>query len=222
LGSTGNSIIGNVITDMTNGSACGSAYNHGIQLWTDGQSGNSILGNTITWSTRPNANTAGIWNGGSSSLIDFNVIKNAPMGIYNDSGRTAEVKQNYLSNNGQHVYNLGTLSPYSCNRFNGTLQAGCSLPGVLIGNSVGTSWWTEAECTGTEYVSGGSPYTWNTTGARSTALVGVSFRSARAANGACTSSGLSTQAYEVYRSSPPPPPPPEECTPTPPQLKCDP
>jgi parallel beta-helix repeat protein len=171
MGSTGNTVIGTVITDMTNGSACGSAYNHGIQVWKDGQSGNRILANTITWSVRPIANTAGIWNGGSWSLIDFNVVKNAPIGILNDVSRTAEVKQNNLANNGQHILNSGTLSPYSCNRFNGALQGGCSLPGILIGNSTSLSFLTGADCTGNEHVRSATPYTWNSTGSRGTTQV---------------------------------------------------
>jgi hypothetical protein len=202
-GSTGNVVIGNVITNMTS-SAASDPPRHAIQMVPPPggeQAGNKVLANTVTWSVRPsNPNTVGIWNGGASTLIDFNVVKNAPVGIYNDAGRTAEVKQNNLANNGQQIFNLGTLSPYSCNRFNGALQGGCSLPGILIGNSTSLSFLTGADCTGNEHVRSATPYTWNSTGSRGTTQVTNFFASYIDPGGFCHPYGGSLSGmFPVFR-----------------------
>jgi parallel beta-helix repeat protein len=197
-GSTRNDIIGTVITDMTH-SASGDPPRHGITLAPASmgeQANNRALYNTITWSLRPsNSNTAGIWNG----------IKNAPIGILVDWGRTAEVKQNYLHNNAQHLYGP-TPSPYSCNRFDGTLQSGCSITCgeaacTLIGNAQSTDYYTGVDCIGNEHVNSSSPYTFNATGTRGNSLrYGITFPSRRTKSGGClnTSTYLSS-AYQVYR-----------------------
>jgi len=210
---SGTTIVGNVITNMRtvadrNGQ---SAYRHGILVGdNNGSAGNEhtdVFANTITWATRPaDYETSGIWVNAQYARVDFNVLKNGANGVWN--GRyPSEIRENYFNVNYVPVRQAtGWPAPsLTCNRYvsnahgnaNAT-EGSCNLAGTAF-TTQGTSYFTGADCTGTEYVSTASPNTFNSTGRRGSTRMSPSFLATRASSGICSAYSGAVSSYSVYR-----------------------
>jgi len=211
-------VVGNVITDMRKDGGSGS-HRHGIKLASTSataDTGNVVLANTVSWTTRsPHGATRGIMSVAPRTLINFNVVKNAPQAIQVGQS-TTEVKGNYVLNNGAAVsWQTAPASgwPFACNRMVNTgtsnyAQGTCVIsssgnPTTAMSTTLANpaSYYSDVDCKGVEHVLASLPNSWNTTGVRRTTAVSNQWAgSRRDAGGNCSNSAPGyISSYPVYR-----------------------